>query len=89
MPLEGLDEEGLPKNPDLSLVELKFLLTVDDGFSVNKEEVWAKLLASVEENGTGHTHTLMQFVPTILPHTLRVLYLEESIHRALRKTSNS
>ena len=64
MPIDGLDEEGLPKNPDLSLVELKFLLTVDDGSSVNKEEVWTKLMASVEENGKGsrvhtdtHTHS--------------------------------
>lgn len=51
MPLEGLDEEGLPKNPDLSLTNLKFLLTIDDASLVNKEEVWEKLLKSVKENG--------------------------------------
>ncbi len=55
MPLEGLDEEGLPKNPDLTLTSLKFLLTVDDDTLVDKEQVWDKLLESVKENGD-HTH---------------------------------
>lgn len=27
MPLENLEEEGLPKNPDLRIAQLKFLLT--------------------------------------------------------------
>lgn len=29
MPLENLEEEGLPKNPDLRIAQLKFLLTMD------------------------------------------------------------
>uniref|UniRef100_A0AAR2M1G6 26S proteasome non-ATPase regulatory subunit 6 n=1 Tax=Pygocentrus nattereri TaxID=42514 RepID=A0AAR2M1G6_PYGNA len=29
MPLENLEEEGLPKNPDLKIAQLKFLLTLD------------------------------------------------------------
>ena len=71
MPLEGLDEEGLPKNPDLSLTELKFLLNVDDETLVNKEEVWTKLLASVKENSTLTSrseyclHSLINFPPSL------------------------
>uniref|UniRef100_A0A8C1VTQ7 26S proteasome non-ATPase regulatory subunit 6 n=1 Tax=Cyprinus carpio TaxID=7962 RepID=A0A8C1VTQ7_CYPCA len=30
MPLENLEEEGLPKNPNLRIAQLKFLLTLDD-----------------------------------------------------------
>ncbi len=60
MPIDGLDEEGLPKNPDLSLTNLKFLLTVDDAALVNRTEVWEKLLKSVKENGDHivYTHTV-------------------------------
>ncbi|TRZ02929.1 hypothetical protein DNTS_009780 [Danionella cerebrum] len=29
MPLENLEEEGLPKNPNLRIAQLKFLLTLD------------------------------------------------------------
>lgn len=48
MPLEGLEEEGLPKNPDIHLVQLKFLLTVEGG--VNREEVWTELIAAIKDN---------------------------------------
>ena len=50
MPLEGLDE-GLPKNPDLALTELKFLLTVKFTGPANKENVWGILLKSIKDNG--------------------------------------
>lgn len=50
MPLEGLDEEGLPKNPDLGLVQLKFLLTVGDELGADKEKVWEQLLTAIKEN---------------------------------------
>lgn len=62
MPLEGLEEEGLPKNPDLSLAQLKFLLTVED---VDKEATWTQLLTAVKENGK---------VPSILNY-LQTWYL--------------
>lgn len=67
MPLEGLDEEGLPKNPDLSLTELKFLLNVDEETLVNKEEVWTKLLASVKENGTLTSHGVLALSTSLTP----------------------
>lgn len=51
MPLEGLEEEGLPKIPDLQLVQLKFLLTVEDGLGVDKEETWAKLKEAITKDG--------------------------------------
>ena len=50
MPLEGLDEEGLPKNPDLSLVQLKFLLSCGNDLGVDREKVWAQILTAVKEN---------------------------------------
>lgn len=50
MPLEGLEEEGLPKIPDLRLVQLKFLLTVDDSLGIDKEDVWKKLEKEIIEN---------------------------------------
>lgn len=48
MPLEGLEEEGLPKNPDIHLAQLKFLLTVEEG--VDREAVWGELIAAIKEN---------------------------------------
>ena len=51
MPSKGLEEEGLPKIPDLQLVQLKFLLTVDDSLGVDKAEVWTKLEKAITENG--------------------------------------
>ncbi len=50
MPLEGLEEEGLPKNPDLRLVQWKFQLTVGEEGEAEKEEIWGKLLGAIKEN---------------------------------------
>ena len=50
MPLEGIDEEGLPHNPDLEVAQLKFLLTLEDA-EVDREEVWQKLLEVIKEKG--------------------------------------
>ena len=51
MPLEGVDEDGLPKNPDLQLMQWRFLLSVDDRMGVNKDSIWEKLLEAIKENG--------------------------------------
>ena len=51
MPIEVLDEDGLPKNPDLQLVQWRFLLSVDETMGVNKDDVWANLLQAIKENG--------------------------------------
>ena len=51
MPIEVLDEDGLPKNPDLQLVQWRFLLSVDETMGVNKDDVWASLLQAIKENG--------------------------------------
>uniref|UniRef100_A0A8C4SWR6 26S proteasome non-ATPase regulatory subunit 6 n=1 Tax=Erpetoichthys calabaricus TaxID=27687 RepID=A0A8C4SWR6_ERPCA len=48
MPLENLEEEGLPKNPDLRIAQLKFLLTIDrhrDDVKVKEE-----LMEAVKQN---------------------------------------
>ena len=50
MPLEGLDEEGLPRNPDVRLAQLRFLLTAED-LKVDREAVKAELLAAITEYG--------------------------------------
>jgi len=48
MPLENLEEEGLPKNPDLRIAQLKFLLTMD-GHRQDKK-VKSELMEAVKEN---------------------------------------
>lgn len=50
MPLEGLDEEGLPRNPDLSLAQKKFLLTVIDT-AEDRERIADEILTAVKEKG--------------------------------------
>ena len=47
--MEASDEEGLPKNPDLQLMQWRFLLSVDDSVGINKNEVWSKLLEAMKE----------------------------------------
>lgn len=48
MPLENLEEEGLPKNPDLRIAQLRFLLSLPEhrGDAAVREE----LMAAVREN---------------------------------------
>ena len=48
MPLEGLEEQGLAKNPDMRLVQLRFLLSVG---GVAPEPLWTELVAAVKEKG--------------------------------------
>lgn len=48
MPLENLEEEGLPKNPDLRIAQLKFLLTVDD--HRQDAEVKTELMDAIRTN---------------------------------------
>ena len=62
MPLEGLDEEGLPRNPDINLVQLKFLLTVGDDLSVDKGKIWDQLLEAIKE----HSETLDSTDPDMM-----------------------
>lgn len=59
MPLENLDEEGLPRNPDVRLAQLKFLLSIEDP-SIDKDAVKAELMIAIIENGSiyiFHTNT--------------------------------
>lgn len=48
MPLGGIDEEGLPRNPDLEAAQLKFLLTLEDA-GTDKDDIWRKLLEVIKE----------------------------------------
>ena len=50
MPAENLEEEGLPKNPNLELAAWRFTITNPDG--KDKEEAKRKLLEAIKENGT-------------------------------------
>lgn len=49
-----MEEESLPKNPDLELAQWKFLLSTSDEVYKEKAPVKAKLLNAVVENGTLH-----------------------------------
>lgn len=48
MPLENLEEEGLPKNPDLRIAQLRFLLSLPKhrGDAAVRDE----LMAAVRDN---------------------------------------
>uniref|UniRef100_A0A673L6T4 26S proteasome non-ATPase regulatory subunit 6 n=1 Tax=Sinocyclocheilus rhinocerous TaxID=307959 RepID=A0A673L6T4_9TELE len=48
MPLENLEEEGLPKNPNLRIAQLKFLLTLDD--HRHDAEVKSELMDAIKLN---------------------------------------
>lgn len=49
MPAENLEDEGLPKNPNLDVAQWRYTLTAPHG--INKEEVATKLLNAIKENG--------------------------------------
>ena len=48
MPVENLEEEGLPKNPNLEIAQWRYTLTAPHG--VNKEETTTKLFSAIKEN---------------------------------------
>ena len=48
MPVENLEDEGLPKNPNLEIAQWRYSLTAPHG--VNKGETATKLLNSIKEN---------------------------------------
>ena len=49
MPVENLEEEGLPKNPNLELAAWRFTITNPDG--KDKEDAKKRLLDAIKENG--------------------------------------
>ena len=49
MPVENLEEEGLPKNPNLEIAQWKFTLVNPDG--VDKDDAKKKLMDAIKENG--------------------------------------
>lgn len=54
MPVEGLEEEGLEKNPNLELSQWKFLLTTDS--YKNDESVKKKLLNGIISDSKYFSH---------------------------------
>ena len=50
MPVENLEEEGLPKNPNLEIAQWRYTLTAPHGD--NKEEIATRLLDAIKENST-------------------------------------
>ena len=52
MPVESLEEEGLPRNPNLEIAQWKF--TVINPDAVEKEVARKKLLDAIKENGKYH-----------------------------------
>jgi len=49
MPVENLEEEGLPKNPNLELAAWRFTLNNPEG--KDKEDAKKRLLEAIKENG--------------------------------------
>lgn len=49
MPVENLEEEGLPNNPNLKIAQWKFIICNPDG--VNKEQAKKNIMAAVKEKG--------------------------------------
>lgn len=55
MPVEGLDEEGLPRNPDVRLAQLRFLLS-SKCLKVDKDSAMAELMKAIKEYGLNYIH---------------------------------
>lgn len=49
MPIENLEEQGLEKNPNLELAQLKFLLTIKHS-SINEREVKEKVMEAIRND---------------------------------------
>lgn len=49
MPRENLEEEGLEKNPNLELAQLKYLLTVPEHH--DDQEIIGKIMEAVKKDG--------------------------------------
>lgn len=60
MPLENLEEEGLPKNPDLRIAQLKFLLTMDGHRQDAK--VKTELMDAIKANSELALHCIVRRV---------------------------
>ncbi len=63
MPLENLEEEGLPKNPDLRIAQLKFLLTMDGHRQDAK--VKAELMDAIKANSESAYHHTVWLVTVV------------------------
>lgn len=57
MPLENLEEEGLPKNPDLRIAQLRFLLSLQPQSPdpAVRKELMAAILRHGERRSAGET----------------------------------
>lgn len=57
MPLENLEEEGLPKNPDLRIAQLRFLLSLPEhrGDAAVREELMAAVRDNSEARGSAES----------------------------------
>lgn len=65
MPTDAIDEDGLPKNPDLQLMQWRFLLSVDDMMGINKDAAREKLLEAIKENGLYYSSSYISIMYTI------------------------
>lgn len=57
MPLENLEEEGLPKNPDLRIAQLRFLLSLPEhrGDAAIRDELMAAVRDNSEARGSAES----------------------------------
>lgn len=61
MPVENLEEEGLPNNPNLNIAQWKFVITNPDGN--NKEQAKKKIMDAVKEKGKKCCVTMPAHLP--------------------------
>ena len=75
MPMENLEEEGLPKNPNLELAAWRFTINNPEG--KDKEDAKKRLLETIKENGMCGTREKLCFV--ISTNMLKLFVIEISI----------
>lgn len=90
MPLENLEEEGLPKNPDLRIAQLRFLLSLQP--QSPDPAVRQELMAAIRQHGkkNGETDSLCfrGFLPSrlYLGQTLKPKHRNERGEKTLQVT---
>ena len=77
MPVENLEEEGLPKNPNLQLAAWRFTLSSPDG--KNKENIQRILLKEMKENGIDFSLCLV--IVFLVSSSELVRYQDNSPHK--------
>lgn len=71
MPAENLEEQGLEKNPDLALAQLKFKLTLSD--FKNDAAIKDELMQAIEKDSKAHHFSLWPSASLSLCFSLAII----------------